>query len=503
MDDKDKPQPIFETVAVGQNTTPIVPEAVPQEQPVNASPTTDLEPEEVAPDIAKPEEALPPATPPPAGAPPSHISEQAMRYGILIGGGLFFLLIFFFIFKFIFGASGSAKDITLQYWGLWEDKEVYEPLINQYQTKNPQIKINYQKMSPQDYRDKLLARSKNGQGPDIFRFHNTWLPELRDIAAPLPSSVMTASEFEKTFYPVQSSDLKIKENYYGIPLEIDGLVLIYNDGLLKKAGISKAPGTWEEMIEDVSKLSVKGKDGKIITSGLAIGTASNVEHFAEIFGLMLKQNGGDLHKLDQAEAAGTLEAYRRLAEAPTDFWNDTMPNSIPAFVQEKVAMIIAPSWEILTIKGKNADLELKVAPVPSLPGTVPISLATYWVEGVSKTSKNQVEAWKFLKFLSERESMAKMYEIQSKTRLFGEPYSRVDLAGNLSSNPYIGVVVDQAKNFISMPVVTRTYDHGLNDEIVLNIENAINATINGVSYSQALTAPKQGIDQVFKRFNIE
>ncbi len=485
----DKPKPLY---------TPIVPEVIGQAQP-------DMLPEEVAPEIIQPEEVLktqsasPPA--PPSNTPPP--TEHLIRYGVLAGGAIFFILIFALIFRLILGGKSSGKTVELQYWGLWEEAQVFEPLIAQYQSKHPNVKIVYQKMSSQDYREKLLARSKNGQGPDIFRFHNTWLPEIRDVASPIPPSVMSGAEFEKTFYPVHSKDLKVGSYYYGIPLEIDGLVLIFNNGLFKKAGISKVPISWEEILEDVPKLSVKTKDGKIITSGLAIGTASNVEHFAEIFGLMLKQNGGDLRKLDQAEAAGTLEAYRKLAEAPSNFWDDTMPNSIPAFVQEKVAMIIAPSWEVLSIKAQNPDIDLKVAPVPVLPGTSSISLASYWVEGVSKTSKNQLEAWQFLKFLSEKETMTKLYELESKTRLFGEPYSRVDLAGSLASNQYIGVVVAQAKNFTSMPVVGRTNDNGLNDEIVQNIQNAINATITGVSYSQALVSPKQGIDQVLKRFNVE
>ncbi len=64
-----------------------------------------------------------------------------------------------------------------------------------------------------------------------------------------------------------------------------------------------------------------------------------------------------------------------------------MPNSITAFVQEKVAMIIAPSWEILSIKAQNPDIKLKVSTIPfNLPGNQPTSLANYWVEGVSKKS---------------------------------------------------------------------------------------------------------------------
>lgn len=476
----DTPQPIFEAISE------------PEEQ---------IQPEEVSPEVTTPEEAAgsvaPPAPPP---APPMHHDSGLMKYALMAGGAIFFVVIFALLLRVLFAGKPAAAPVTLTYWGLWEEKEIYQPLIDQYQAKNPHVKINYQKMSPIDYREKLIARTKNGQGPDIFRFHNTWLPQIKEIAAYIPPSIMSSNEFEKTFYPIHSKDLKIGEYHYGIPLYIDGLVLIYNDGLFKKAGISRAPTTWEEIIEDVPKLSVKDQTGTIITAGMAIGTASNVEHFSEIFGLMLVQNGGSLKELGKPEAAGTLEAYRRLAEAPSDFWDDSMPNSIAAFVQEKVAMILAPSWQILTIKAQNPDLDLKVTAAPSLPGATPVSIASYWVEGVSKQSKNQVEAWKFLKYLSEKETLTKLYEIQSKTRLFGNPYSRVDLAGSLSQNEYVGTVIQQAKYFVSLPLVSRTYDNGLNDEIVQNIENAINASIAGTSYSQALEGPSQGIGQVLGRY---
>jgi multiple sugar transport system substrate-binding protein len=181
-----------------------------------------------------------------------------------------------------------------------------------------------------------------------------------------------------------------------------------------------------------------------------------------------------------------------------------MPNSITAFIQEKVAMIIAPSWEILAIKQANQEIKLKVVPVPYVPGTNPVSLASYWVEGVSKKSKNQEESWKFLRFLVEKENLTKLYEAESKVRLFGEPYSRVDLGGLIIQNEYIGAVIKQAQTkdgYVSMPVITKTYDNGLNDSIVTYLENAINATIQGVSYEEAMTTAKQGIDKVVERFN--
>lgn len=478
-------RPIFETVSSDQGR--------------------ELKPEEIASDVSSPEEAATIAPPDSSGEIPMVYHENKSKIFIIAGTVIFFIIILFLLSKIIFkGGSNVASSITLKYWGLWEDKEAIEPLIIQYQAKNKNIKIEYEKKSPQEYRERLIARSRNDQGPDIFRFHNTWVPELNEVITTLPSTIMDNAEYEKTFYPVHQKDLKVGNNYVGIPLMIDGLVLIYNDNLFKKAGIMTAPTNWNEVIDYAGKLTVKDKNNILITSGIALGTTSNIEHYSDIFGLILLQNGGDLRNLDQQAAIDALESYRKLAEDPKNsFWDETMPNSITAFVQEKLAMAFVPSWEIINIKTANPDIKLKVMPVPVVPGGKPLSLANYWVEGVSRYSKNQIEAWKFIKFLSEKDNMTKLYENQAKTRLFGEPYSRVDLASTLVQNEYIGSVIQQSKYFTSIPVISRTYDNGLNDEIIRYIENAINATIQGTSYNEALSTAQQGISQVFSRYKIE
>ncbi|MCL4374410.1 sugar ABC transporter substrate-binding protein [Patescibacteria group bacterium] len=499
-----------------QSTLPNRPlyEAVPVEDNRNAS----LTPEEVAPDVTNPEQVqsdTPSDMPPemPADNLPPVYEDNKNQYLFIGAAIVVFLVVFFLIYKFVLSGSthtADTKKVKLVYWGLWEDKAVFDPLIAQYQTQHPNVTIEYVKMSAQDqYREKLITRSKAGNGPDIFRFHNTWLPELKDnnqiILAPLPETVMSNQEFEKTFYPIHQKDLKIGDHYYGLPLTVDGLVLIYNQGLFKKAGIQTAPTSWtEDVLADVDKLTVRDAQQNLITSGIALGTASNIEHFSDIFGLLLTQNGGDLRKLDQPEAAQALEVYRRFAEAPTNYWDQTMPNAITAFIQEKVAMIIAPSWEVMVIKAANPDIDIRTAPVPRGPQGKLLSLANYWVEGVSRFSPNQLEAWKFLRYLVEKEQMTKLYELEAKTRFFGEPYSRVDLASTLSQHEFLGAVIAEAQSdaFISLPVISRTYDNGLNDEIVRYLENAVNATIQGVAYGDALKAAKEGVDQVLARYKI-
>ncbi|HLC94281.1 MAG TPA: sugar ABC transporter substrate-binding protein [Patescibacteria group bacterium] len=430
--------------------------------------------------------------------------ENRMRYFFVGLGVLFFIIIFVVLIFFLRRFTGkNDKKITLVYWGLWEEAQTMSPLFEKYKRRNPAVTIEYTKMDPASYREKLIERSKNGKGPDIFRFHNTWLPMLKEIIAPLPLSIMANATFEKTFYPVIQKDLKIGDFYYGLPLEIDGLVLVYNDDLFKRAGLATPPKTWEDVANYATQLTVKTQEGSIITSGIALGTATNIEHFSDIFGWMFVQNGGSLARLTAPEARDALEAYRKFAESPRNVWDSDMPNSVTAFIQGKVAMIIVPSWELSFIKLTNPDLQIKVAELPIIPGGSKVSLANYWVEGVSKLSRNQLEGWKFLKFLVEKENLTTFYEEASKTRLFGEPYSRVDMAPLLLQHEYIGPVIQQAPYMKSLTVVSRTFDNGANDEIIKYLEDAISATVNGVSYEEALNTAQKGVEQVFQKYTIE
>lgn len=452
------------------------------------------------------------APPPDYGGGAPVYEESKSKYYIIIGAIVFFVLIFAGVLFFLFtrtGAGGSQAEaepqpVTLTYWGLWEDEAVMAPLIQEYQQANPHVTIEYEKMDPERYRTLLIERSENGVGPDIFRFHNTWLPQISEVAAPIPPEILSPEEFQKTFYPVHAKDLGHQGSYFGIPLFIDGLVLVYNESLFQKAGITGPPTSWlGDLPEVVSELTVQDTDGNIVTSGIAMGTATNVEHFAEIYGLLLLQNNGSIENLDSQAAAEALQVYRDFAEE--GIWDEAMPNSIEAFIQERVAMIIVPSWQVIPIISSNPDLSVRVAQVPRGLNNEALSLANYWAEGVSSYSPNlnQVEAWKFLVFLSSKESQQKLFAQQSKLRPFGAAYSRVDLSEELRDHPYLGPVVQQGDYYESIPVVKRTFDEGLNDGIVQYLENAINETAQGVSYQGALETAHNGVVQVLSRFEYE
>jgi multiple sugar transport system substrate-binding protein len=421
------------------------------------------------------------------------------------------ILFLFFIGAIVLGrtflASVSApKEVTLTYWGLWENDGIIKPLIAEFEAKNQNIKVQYSKQSHRQYRERLQAAIERGDGPDIFRFHNTWVPMLKNQLSPVPDTVMTAGQFKELYYTVAANDLIGGQVVYGIPLMIEGLGLYYNEDLFAAAGITAPPTTWEELLALVPKIA-KPEGTGFAVSAIALGTTGNIENFSDILATMFMQNGANIALPKGKEAEETLAFYHKFAN-PTDpvyTWNETMDNSMYAFANGKVAMILAPSWRAFDIielsKQVNPTLKFKFAPIPQLPGNT-VSWASYWAEGISEKSMYKKQAAEFLKFITSRESMSKLYMEESKVRLFGEPYARKDMASLLSNDPYAGPYILQAKDARSFPLSSRTFDNGLNDRMMKYLENAVNALTAGSSPQQELDTVASGFSQVLSSYGL-
>jgi multiple sugar transport system substrate-binding protein len=408
-----------------------------------------------------------------------------------------------------FLGSSKTQNIKLSYWGLWEPEQAMRSVIADYQRLHPNITIEYKKMSPQRYRETVTARLAEGNGPDIFRFHNTWLPMMKNELAQVPSGVMDTQTIERVFYPIVKRDLKIGSQYYGLPLEIDSLALFINSDILKAAGATP-PTSWEEFKSLAQRLTVKDASGKILTAGAALGTTNNIQHWSDILGLMLLQNGTDVTKIDATilpdgsnAGADALDYYVSFAKGDTKVWDDTMDDSMLAFAQGKLAMFFGPHWQIFDIKTLNQNLNFYVVPVPQLSGGK-ANWATYWVEGVARRSKYQKEAFEFLSYLVQKDTLKKLYSEASKLRLFGEPYSRVDMADLIKDDPLAGTFVKQTDTLTSWYLSSRTFDNGINDLIIQYFADAVNGVYkDSTTTKTALSTVNTGVAKILERYGIK
>lgn len=470
----------------------------PQMQPAQQPPPPVLQPQ---PSMYPPPPPVPPlnaAVPPPPLPGFSNNPVRGKIVKIVIGIVLFLLILG--IGSMVYSRFGQKPEtgaaVTLTYWGLWEENKTMQVLIDDFQRNNPTIKVVYQKQDPELYKERVLARSDTGNGPDILTYHNTWLPTMRNVLLPLPQDVVTPEEFKKTYYPVVHADLIHNGAIYGIPQGIDTLALFVNKDIFDAAGIG-IPQTWDEFIRAAKTLTVKDETGAIKTAGAAMGTYDNVTHAPDLLSLLFVQNGVNLSAFSNAQPliADTLTFYTAFALDRESVWNGSLTPARLAFANGELAMYFGYSWEIPVLFAANPNLVFTIHPAPNLP-TKQISIASYWVNGVSNKSKFQKEALLFTKYLAQKEVAQKLYTESAKLRTYGTPYARVDLAETLSDNPFLYPFVLQAPYATSSYFASETQDKDYNTRLNEYLGNAVRSMQTGVSADSAAETLINGVAQV-------
>ncbi len=463
--------------------------------------------------LPAPEEAAPP---PPGYHPPASesapvVKPSPLKIIIPVGLGVLILGLIIFAISKIASRPKSPQEgkvtpgqaVTISYWGLWEPMQVMKPLIDDFEKKNPKIKVDYQLQSPQDYQDRLKTALEGNSPPDVARMHTTWLPVFAKSLLPAPPNTVSATEIGTNFYPIISKLLVVDTQVYGVPVAAEGLALYINTAMFQQKSL-QPPKTWEDLesaaraLKDVDPLT-----GKITRAGIALGNTTNVDHWPDIVTLMLFQSGVNLYDPKGDELETTLRYYTQFV-TKDHVWDDTLPSSTVAFANEKVAMIFAPTWRAKEIKEINPSLTWKVVPVPQLPDTDTITWASVWFEGVARNSKHPKEAWTFLSYLSSAEAQQILFESAAKDREFPQPPAHKAVASIAQNNPVIAPYITSLETAKSFYTASNTQDSktGLNSRLIKYLEDAINGITRNQEVPKTLEALNQGFKQVMGQYGL-
>lgn len=438
-----------------------------------------------------------------------------MKY-LIIGVLVFAVIAGFLFWKFAPSFNKKPEEkipVVINVWGLWEDENLMKPAIEEYKKIRPDVTVNYQFQSSQNYRTRTQTKISAGEGPDVYMINNSWTPMFLKSGSisPAPIEVFAPSEYGQIFYPVikedftnylaiKADEFNTKGKIYAIPRGIDGLALYYNTDILNAAGVA-VPKTWNEFRDAAFKLTVSDQANVIKTAGAAIGLTGNVDHWPDIIGLLfLQQPGAKIDAPGDSNGADVLRFYTDFARVSEKrVWDNTFEPSTQAFASGKVAFYFGLSWRAHELRQMNPRLNFRIAPVPQLAGKS-VAWANYWGYTVSSKSKFPVESWEFLKFLTSAEAEKILYQKAAETRLFGLPYSRVDLQKELLNDPLAGAFVSQGPYYKSWYLNSNTMDQGLNNEIIKYYEDAVNATVSSGDPQAALQITAKGIQQVLDKY---
>lgn len=342
----------------------------------------------------------------------------------------------------------ASRPITLNVWGVVDDFSVYSPIFDAYRADHPYVSFNYRRFRLEEYENELLNALAEDRGPDIFLIHNTWTNKYLSKISSMPASTQVAyrvqqgrnivyelrqestisnREFKAQYADVVQNDILrnvnvaasgdpvLEEHLVGIPTNVDTMAMYYNKDILNIANIPTPPTTWTEFASQVTQLTQYDADGNIVQPAAGIGTADNVERSTDLLTALMVQNGTEMsdangfptfHQIPAAlrDVRNEPPSYQA-ATFYTDFanpaketytWNETLPDSLDAFIQGQTAFYFGYAYDYDSIRSRAPKLNLGIAPLPQIEGNPPKNIANYWYFAVSKKSQNQSVAWNFL-----------------------------------------------------------------------------------------------------------
>ena len=463
--------------------------------------------------LPPPEEnpAVPPAYQPPQPAVAPQIKGFHFKFIVPVAIGLAVIgVIIFVVSRFLAGIKPTSKStdkaqaITINYWGLWETSAIMKPVIDAFEAANPGIKVNYQLQSQQDYQDRLQTAIAGTTAPDVARIHSTWLPLFIKNLLPAPANTVSATEIQTNFYPGVGNTVLVNGQVFGVPMNLDGLVLFINTNILRQANLS-APTNWVELSTIAKTLTLRDQvNGKITRAGVALGNTVNIRFWPDIVTLMILQRGlNPLQPDDRLIGTDVLPFYASFA-LPGQYWDETMPDSVVAFANEKVAVIIAPLWVVPEISAINPALIWQTAPIPQLPDVEPVNWATMWTEIVPKNTPHPQEAWKFVSYLASAKAQQLLFESAIKERNLAQIPANKAVAQIASQNPVNAALVPGLANAKTFYTATLTHDNetALNSRLIKYLEDAVNSTIKRQDPVKIVETLNLGFNQVLSQYRL-
>ena len=414
-------------------------------------------------------------------------------------------------------APKTNEAVELKVWNLFDTSDIFKGQIQAYESKYPNVKINYRKFSNIDEYEQLLVNEiAEGEGPDVFAIQNTWVEKHQKKISPFPVGKTTVPMndqiFADTFFHVATQELIKSGQIYALPLYIDTLALYYNKQIFRDniPSSDKPAETWEEVKNQTTQITKANNSvERFALSGMAMGRADNISRSLDIFYNLLTQFGVQLFNDANTRAVfanqqGTIEGtgkpffpFEEALKLYSSFgnpsyknysWNDSITayakdaKELNPFLKGKVGMISGYSYlydDLIRMRRQmksvgetviNED-DIGVVEFPQLLSFAETgkrdSLAHYFPLTVSRNSENADYAWDFIQFLTSQESLVDYYE---KTK---KPSSRKDLVDEQMVDPLYGVFARQASYSKTLLNESPLEQKFIDDVFMLALEEAI------------------------------
>lgn len=329
-------------------------------------------------------------------------------------------------------------DLTFWYWAdTPEQSELMQSIVEEYNntnTMNVTVTAEENAWNNGGYTEDMYVAVAGGGGPDVSTFRGSaasmynnggYLLNLTDMI----NAWEDKDTIPESFWNVISATTGTENEYYLMPWTAETLYCYYRPSIFEKAGIEKAPTTYEEFMEAIEKCTMDTDgDGKTDIYGLALRASGGYEPWY----YFIQANGGSFDDMTSEESVAGLEAFKSIytngwapETAVTDAYAEIMAN----FKSGSCAMVIhhvGSSVDMVDTFGE--DVAAFTLP-PSESGNAWDALTDSEL-AIMSTTKNPEAAFDFAAFMTTGKGQEMWFEGTNKCNQNSKIVERDDYQAN-------------------------------------------------------------------------
>ena len=341
------------------------------------------------------------------------------------------------------GSAETAEAVTMSHWQHHSAGRAaaVEEFKAQFEAANEGVTIDFQSIPWSDYWGKLASGVAAGAGsaPDIFQIPMGLVEEYiaGDNLLPVDALVVTSAQIEEDYLPWTVQRGKKGGDYYGLPLDVQTLVMYRNNALYEEAGLDPSAVYTDhaDLMEQAIALTKK-TDGQTDQIGCNTGYYSAWQTILFQQFLQRERDGllwvdSETNQLiwgDHPEIFETFSWFCRLSAEADD---DAFLRGQQRFALGKVGMEIGHPVSRGGLKIQAPDLEYTIVPfAPRTAGQDLYTAGSHWMWVVGKWAVDPEAAWRWASYCTNAEAQVVWNDVAgdlpSFKSLVDEPSFRQD-----------------------------------------------------------------------------
>lgn len=316
----------------------------------------------------------------------------------------------------IFSSMTMASKVKLVWaypgWDTKEQEAAVTAVVKEFMRLEPNIEVEIRNYPWSVMHDKLVVELRAKQGPDVGYVNSRWTQEfiqngfLMDLTSRL--SQINRDDWMSNYWSSVSRNNKV----YALPDRREAYVMFYNKALFRDAGIKSVPETMDDFLVAAKALTTKGVYGFGLVGASHPTMIGQFTNFLYAFGGRILNADGTKATINDEHGVNALsfyaDLYHKFKVCQTSAPGDARDQVRQLFMAGRVGMMIDGLFGGSTFTSMAPQLEWGIFKIPQVKGEKRSAVAGGWDNAIFSYTKNPEEAWKFVKFITEPENMAKM-----------------------------------------------------------------------------------------------